>query len=84
MYTCQYSGKKLNKDQLSIDHILPISRGGKDTWENMVCCDRDVNSAKSNKLPDEAGLKLINKPKKPTNGLVFDTIRDEWKMFLGS
>lgn len=81
-YTCQYSGKKLSKDQLSIDHVLPVSRGGEDVWSNMVCCDRNINSVKGNKLPEECGLKLIKKPIRPVNGMSFDILREEWKIFL--
>lgn len=81
-YTCQYTGKRLQKNELSIDHILPVSRGGENTWENMVCCDRTLNSTKSDNLPEECGLKLISKPTRPKNGMVFTTLRDEWKIFL--
>lgn len=82
-FTCVYTGKKLAKNELSIDHVLPQSRGGGNTWENLVCCDRELNTFKDNRTPSECGLKLLYKPFKPTNGMVFDSIRDEWQEFLG-
>lgn len=81
-YTCVYSGKKLAKDDLSVDHVIPRSKGGKDTWDNLVTCDRQINSRKSNMSVAEAGLKLLYKPYKPTNGMTFDVFKDEWTMFL--
>jgi len=83
-HTCVYTGKKLARDELSVDHILPRSRGGKNTWENMVTCDRTLNCEKADRTPEEAGLKLRIKPTRPKNGLVFDILRDEWKMFVDS
>lgn len=64
-YTCQYSGKRLSRSQLNIDHVVPRDRGGKDSFENMVACDKQINFDKSNKLNEEAGLKLIRSPKRP-------------------
>jgi hypothetical protein len=62
---CQYTRKKLTKKQGNLDHVLAKSRGGKDSWENVVLCDRNVNSAKGNRLNSEIGLKLIRKPIAP-------------------
>jgi hypothetical protein len=83
-YTCCYTGKKLQKTELSVDHILPKSKGGKDTWENLVTCDKMINCRKADKTPEEAGLKLLIKPTRPKNGLVFEVVRDEWKVFVDS
>lgn len=83
-YTCGYTGKKLQKHELSVDHIMPKSRGGKDTWENLVTCDKMVNCKKADMTPEEAGLKLKIKPVRPNNGLVFELLRDEWKVFVDS
>lgn len=85
-YTCGYTGRKLQKHELSVDHILPISRGGGNTWENLITCAKETNTFKDNRTPQECGLKLLWKPEKPTNGiesLVFDNMRDDWNMFLG-
>jgi 5-methylcytosine-specific restriction endonuclease McrA len=81
-YICGYTGKKLQKHELSIDHILPISRGGGNTWENLITCDKQVNNFKDNRLPQECGLKLLWKPERPKNGMVFDALREDWEMFV--
>lgn len=65
-YTCQYSGVKLPRSQLNIDHVIPKDRGGaKNTWENQVAAAVSINSRKGNKLNIEAGLQLIRMPKAP-------------------
>ena len=64
--TCQYCGKHLSTKLLSIDHIVPRARGGKNSWTNCVVACLDCNSKKSNKLPREAGLSLLKKPTEPT------------------
>ena len=63
--TCQYCGKKLPKSELNIDHVIPRSRGGKTTWDNVVCCCISCNRKKGGRLPEEAGMKLIKKPTEP-------------------
>jgi len=82
----QYTGKQLSKDNGTLDHIIPRSRGGLDTWENLVLTSKEVNSKKSNKTPEEAGLKLIRKPKTPTPTPVMHLIKEarhnDWKHFL--
>ena len=88
-YVCQYSGKKLTKDELSVDHIVPqdtCRRTGANphTWENMVTCDKLINNKKGNKSLKESGLKLLRKPTKPSGGLVFDKIQDEWLNFISN
>lgn len=85
-YTCQYSGKKLNADDATIDHIVPQSRGGKSVWENVVICSPDVNSKKANKTPNEAGMKLLKNPHQPVWHPLFAVSNkkklDSWKKFL--
>lgn len=81
-FTCGYTGKKLTRDELSVDHIVPRSKGGKDTWENLITCDRKLNSRKGSKTLVEAGLKLRYKPHKPSNGIIFDVFKEEWSSFL--
>lgn len=61
-YTCQYCGSTKN---LSVDHILPVSRGGLSTWENTVTACQPCNSKKGNKTPQEANMQLRSIPKKP-------------------
>lgn len=62
---CQYTGEVLSPAFLNIDHVIPLDRGGKNTWENMATSRKDINFKKGNKLNSEAGLKLIRQPKAP-------------------
>jgi 5-methylcytosine-specific restriction endonuclease McrA len=62
---CAYTGVELTNQTFSIDHVLPKSRGGRDTWENLVACHKDVNGKKGNKLNKEIGLKLLKVPTAP-------------------
>tara|TARA_B100001769_G_C22104090_1_gene596317 strand:- start:2186 stop:2683 length:498 start_codon:yes stop_codon:yes gene_type:complete len=64
-YKCLYCGEK-NKNKLTIDHVTPKSKGGKNTWENLVTCCKRCNSHKDDKLPYQTNLQLIYKPYKPT------------------
>jgi 5-methylcytosine-specific restriction endonuclease McrA len=84
---CQYTGKLLKPDEGSLDHVLPRSRGGADTWENLVWSSKDVNTRKGNRLPHEAGLTLLSVPRAPKEMPVTALIRNahgvaEWKLFL--
>jgi len=65
-YKCQYTGKQLSYDEANIDHVIPRARGGKNTWGNLVVCSKEINSIKGDRTNEEAGLKLIKKPVKPT------------------
>ena len=66
--TCQYCGKEFQKNSriITIDHVTPVSRGGKHTFENCVCACRSCNEYKGNKTPSEAGLTLKKNPTTPT------------------
>jgi len=84
---CQYTGRLLHPDEGSLDHVLPRSRGGKDEWENLVWSSKDVNARKGNRLPHEAGLKLLSVPRAPKELPVTALLRNahgvaEWKLFL--
>jgi len=82
---CQYTGKKLTRSNCSIDHIVPKSRGGKDTWENMVLCDKEVNNKKGSKLPDEFYLQVIKEPKSPgplPMVEIITTKHRDWEYFI--
>lgn len=85
---CQYTGRKLRPGEGNIDHVVPISRGGASSWENCVLADRRVNSKKGNKLPEEAGLKLLRQPSAPRELPVTQLIKNphhvpDWQLFLG-
>ena len=84
---CQYTGKLLKPEEGSLDHVLPRSRGGKDAWENLVWSSKDVNARKGNRLPHEAGLKLLSVPRAPKELPATALLRNahgvaEWKLFL--
>ncbi len=64
-FTCQYCRRAFPTEELTFDHVQPRSRGGRTTWENIVTCCIDCNSSKANRTPDEAGMQLLRKPKKP-------------------
>ena len=82
----QYTGKRLKRDEATIDHILPQSKGGRDTWENLVTCHKKINSEKGNRLNHEIGLRLIRKPTAPSPIPLTQLIREvrhrEWRQFL--
>lgn len=61
---CQYTGQYVGRGG-NLDHVTPRDRGGKDSFENLVWCSRDINSRKGNRLNSEAGLSLIKKPVAP-------------------
>lgn len=85
--TCQYCGKRFSKSDLSLDHIIPRSSGGRSTWENIVCCCATCNRKKGGRTPHEAGMNLLKRPKRP-NWTPFykislrDLKRKEWLPFL--
>lgn len=86
---CQYTGRKLSPGEGNIDHVLPRSRGGATSWENCVLSHREVNGRKGNRLPEEAGLRLLRKPTAPRELPSTLLIRnlfgiEDWKLFLGS
>lgn len=84
---CQYTGRLLRPDEGSLDHVVPRSRGGKDAWENLVWSAKEVNQKKADRLPHEAGLKLLSVPRAPKELPVSALIRnnaevEDWKLFL--
>jgi len=64
-WSCQYCDKKLNWNTVTIDHVLPKSKGGKTTWRNCVVCCKRCNRIKGSKLPQEANMKLKKQPTEP-------------------
>jgi len=84
---CQYSGRRLAIHEADIDHIMPRSRGGVDSWENCVISDRNINRRKGAKTPGEAKLRLIRSPTVPRPVPVTHTIENtydinDWKRFF--
>lgn len=63
--TCQYCGVKLSKSDLTIDHVVPQSKGGTDSWDNLVLACVKCNVRKANRTPEQANMPLLRKPVKP-------------------
>ena len=83
-YECAYCGSKKN---LTIDHILPRSRGGKDTWTNLITACEKCNMKKGNRTPEEAGMKLRKKPYRPSFFsfiLKSKKVPEDWKPYFSS
>ena len=85
--TCQYCGKRFKTKDLNVDHVIPRSRGGRDTWENLVCACVRCNIKKGSKLPREAGMRLVKHPARPRlNPLIMVHLGKKkyasWKSFL--
>lgn len=86
-HRCQYCGT--SADQLSIDHVVPRSRGGLDTWENVTTACLPCNVRKGNRTPREAGMPLMGKPHRPLSSLRFEAARQisagrhgEWAKYV--
>ena len=84
---CQYCGKKFSTSDLSLDHVVPRSQGGKSSWDNIVCACLDCNIKKGGRTPAQAHLKLIRRPTKPRRNPVLtiklaDGRYASWKAFL--
>ena len=62
--TCQFCGVRFPTSELSLDHVMPRSQGGKSTWENLVCCCVRCNARKGGRTPRGAGMKLVRPPVK--------------------
>ncbi len=81
---CQYCGR--TDQPLTVDHILPRSRGGEDSWENLITACRRCNTKKGSRTPSEAGMTILSRPVRP-NHIVFmqqftAAVSDEWKPYL--
>jgi 5-methylcytosine-specific restriction endonuclease McrA len=61
--TCQFCGCVFPSSELTLDHVVPRSRGGRSTWENLVACCYRCNNSKGDRTPEEAGLKLARRPR---------------------
>ena len=85
---CQYCGRKFRSVDLTFDHVVPISRGGKKAWENIVTACLPCNNKKSGRTPDEARIRLIKKPCKPkwsptfTITIGLKTLPESWRDYL--
>lgn len=85
--TCQYCGQGFPREALNLDHVIPRDRGGKTTWENIVCSCIRCNTRKANRLPHEARMRLVRPPLRPKWRPVISLVlgareRERWKDFL--
>lgn len=86
---CQYCGKRFTTSELSLDHVVPRSRGGDTTWENIVCSCVRCNVKKGGRTPTEAHMRLVKPPIKPKRSPLL-TVKlgnpkyESWKSFLDS
>ena len=84
---CQYCGHIFPTSELSLDHVMPRSQGGGDSWENLVCACVTCNARKGGRTPIQASMRLIRKPVRPKRHPLI-TIRlghakyESWKSFL--
>lgn len=87
--TCQYCGVRFARTELNLDHVIPRSRGGVSTWENVVCSCHACNRHKGGRSPEEAGMQLIRRPRRPewtpfsADLFVFRRYR-EWAPFINT
>ncbi|MDF9832793.1 5-methylcytosine-specific restriction endonuclease McrA [Ereboglobus sp. PH5-5] len=83
---CQYTGEYVGRGNGNLDHIVPRSRGGRDTFENLVWAKREINSLKADRLPHEAGLRLLRRPQTPrplpASALVREARHPDWRHFI--
>ena len=63
--TCQYCGRRLPRQELNLDHVIPRSQGGTSVWENVVCSCHECNHRKGGRTPQQANMPLVRKPFKP-------------------
>ena len=85
-FTCQYCAKSFSNDKLTLDHVIPKSRVGTNTWENLVTACKKCNQRKGNLTPKESGMNLLRKPKQPKASLLRslkkEQISPQWKNYL--
>lgn len=87
-YICQYCGYAGTPNQLSVDHVIPRSCGGSNSFDNCVTCCKPCNSRKGNRTPEQANMKLLNKPEPPKRFIVneyrsLEKVHNDWKFYLG-
>lgn len=83
-HCCQYCGKSLSREQLTIDHVTPRAQGGTSTWKNCVVACFPCNSKKADRTPEQANMKLLSSPKKPkwTPSLKKGKVLSSWEKFI--
>jgi 5-methylcytosine-specific restriction endonuclease McrA len=86
-WSCQYCGTKVTTEEMTMDHVVPRSQGGRTEWENIVTCCVDCNAKKADRTPRQASMRLRKEPERPSWVPIF-TIRlvgnmpDQWASYL--
>ena len=85
--TCQYCGQELPRAELNLDHVVPRSRGGATSWENVVCSCVPCNLKKGGRTPQEARMRLLRTPSRPRWTPLFRSATrrafySEWRPFI--
>lgn len=88
-YICQYCGIEFDSAKLTLDHVIPVSRGGKKCWDNIVSACQECNQKKADRTPKEARMNLLKQPSAPKwNPYVSlgirarESIPETWKFYL--
>ena len=87
---CLYCGQRFDSQELTLDHVIPRSRGGPNSWSNLVSCCKKDNLRKADRTPEEAGMKLIRRPLPQTvhtSRWLLKTLGkevEEWGLYLWS
>lgn len=86
-WQCQFCGTKLNWENITIDHVMPSSRGGQTSWMNCVAACKPCNKRKANKTPEEAGMRMLQRPAMPSALHFWDALKSsvwhrDWDMFI--
>lgn len=83
-YKCAYCGR--SDLMLTVDHIIPKARGGCDSWENLITACTKCNNLKGDRTPEEANMKLLTRPYKPSHVIfiknIVSKIDEKWKPYL--
>lgn len=82
---CQYCGQRFPRSELNLDHVVPRSKGGLTTWDNVVCSCIPCNLRKGGRTPDEARIHLLKRPIRPRWTPTFrapSRFFEEWRPFL--
>jgi 5-methylcytosine-specific restriction endonuclease McrA len=89
-FSCQYCGEGFPTHDLTFDHVIPRSRGGRTTWDNVVTACSPCNLRKGSRMPNEVGMALLSRPGQPStyllreNGRAFppNYLHESWRDFL--
>ena len=85
-WKCQYCGKIVNTKSATVEHIIPVSKGGETSWTNCITACVKCNRKKKDRTPLEAGMKLLSEPKMPTVAQYWNNslkvLHPDWNIFL--